>query len=155
MHNAFRTREEEKRTGPKESGVEESQESGVEESQESGVEESQESGVEERQESGVEERQESGVEESQESGVKESQESGEKENQESGEKERTAQETLTRSPQASHDPGGSWLSKIPNLKLTTLQFIAVDSFQAKAESIEENATKSAQKHLPVAEDEVK
>ncbi|KAJ1208232.1 hypothetical protein NDU88_003618 [Pleurodeles waltl] len=87
MHNAFRTREEEKRTGPKESGGEESQESGVEESQESGVEESQESGV------------------------KESQESGEKENQESGEKERTAQETLTRSPQASHDPGGSWLSK--------------------------------------------
>ncbi|KAJ1108795.1 hypothetical protein NDU88_006165 [Pleurodeles waltl] len=104
--NAFRSREEEKR-----SGVEENQESGVEESQESGVEESQESGVEESQESGVEESQESGVEESQESGVEESQESGLKENQESGEKERTAQETLTRSPQASHDPGGSWLSK--------------------------------------------
>ncbi|XP_069075354.1 germ cell nuclear acidic protein-like [Pleurodeles waltl] len=105
--NAFRTWEEEKR-----SGVKESQESGVKESQESGVEESQESGVKESQESGVKESQESGVEESQESGVKENPKSGVKENQESGEKERTAQETLTRSPQASHDPGGSWLSKV-------------------------------------------
>ncbi|KAJ1207880.1 hypothetical protein NDU88_003270 [Pleurodeles waltl] len=107
MDNVFRTRQEEKR-----SGVEERQESGVEENQESGVEENQESGVEENQESGVEERQESGVEERQESGVEENQESGEKENQESGEKEKTAQETLTRSPQASHDPAGSWLSKM-------------------------------------------